>query len=373
MGEVYHVKFIVNPNDRDSTPGIVIGRLFLKTLRGIVNLEKGVMSIYPDLDPFHDNSYDSDDPGDEWDDLLENINFGDIPKIDELPPLVCNMGKNYRNKGKIKENYKMTYSDEGPSLNFIVERLKDNPLDTPIEAEEELSDPWTLFTDRSSYVDGSKAGLILTNPKGTEFTYALRFRFISTKNDAENEALIADFRITKQMELKEKSINKAKVLAIMEEKGDTWMTPIYEYLTKETLPMEKEKARDNPFKDWCEKLCIRQRFTSVKHPQANGLVERENKILGEGINARLDERSNDWIEEVPHVLWAHRTMIKSRNKDTPFSLTYKAKAAILVKIGMPTLRIAEIEMVQNDEALEINLDLLEERREQAAIREARRK
>ncbi|GKF34353.1 hypothetical protein Tco_0107553, partial [Tanacetum coccineum] len=42
-------------------------------------------------------------------------------------------------------------------------------------------------------------------------------------------------------------------------------------------------------------------------------------------------------------------------------------------IGMPTLRIAEIDMVQNEEALEINLDLLEERREQEAIREARNK
>ncbi|GKG64830.1 hypothetical protein Tco_0665704, partial [Tanacetum coccineum] len=32
-----------------------------------------------------------------------------------------------------------------------------------------------LFTDGSSCVDGSGAGLILTNPEGTEFTYALRF------------------------------------------------------------------------------------------------------------------------------------------------------------------------------------------------------
>nr|GEW33426.1 reverse transcriptase domain-containing protein [Tanacetum cinerariifolium] len=40
---------------------------------------------------------------------------------------------------------------------------------------------------------------------------------------------------------------------------------------------------------------------------------------------------------------------------------------------MPTLRTVKIDMVQNDEALEINLDLLEERREQAAIREARSK
>nr|GEZ61902.1 reverse transcriptase domain-containing protein [Tanacetum cinerariifolium] len=49
-----------------------------------------------------------------------------------------------------------------------------------------------------------------------------------------------------------------------------------------------KQFRDNPFKDWCEKLSIRQCFASVKHPQANGLVERANRSLGEGIKARLD-------------------------------------------------------------------------------------
>ncbi|GKF37083.1 reverse transcriptase domain-containing protein, partial [Tanacetum coccineum] len=109
------------------------------------------------------------------------------------------------------------------------------------------------------------------------------------------------------------------------------------------------------------------------HPQANGLVERANRSLGEGIKARLDERSKDWIKELPHVIWAHRTMIKSINGDTPFSLTYETKAVIPTKIGMPTMRTTEVDMMQNDEALEINLDLLEEIREQAAIREAKSK
>ncbi|GKE51951.1 hypothetical protein Tco_1487107 [Tanacetum coccineum] len=40
---------------------------------------------------------------------------------------------------------------------------------------------------------------------------------------------------------------------------------------------------------------------------------------------------------------------------------------------MPTLRTVEVDLVQNNEALEINLDLLEEKREQAAIREAKSK
>nr|GEZ82819.1 RNA-directed DNA polymerase, eukaryota [Tanacetum cinerariifolium] len=69
------------------------------------------------------------------------------------------------------------------------------------------------------------------------------------------------------------------------------------------------------------------------------------------------------------ILWdyisslAHHTMIKSSNRETPFSLTYGIKAVIPVEIGMPTLRTTKVGMIKNDEALEINLDLLEEKRE----------
>ncbi|GKB76805.1 reverse transcriptase domain-containing protein [Tanacetum coccineum] len=78
---------------------------------------------------------------------------------------------------------------------FIVERPEEDSSDTSIEIEEQLLEPWILFTDRSSCVDGSGAGLILTNPEGTKFTYALRFRFEATNNEAEYEALIARLRI----------------------------------------------------------------------------------------------------------------------------------------------------------------------------------
>nr|GEV13069.1 hypothetical protein [Tanacetum cinerariifolium] len=163
-------------------------------------------------------------------------------------------------------------------------------------------------------------------------------------------------------EPKEKSICEVKILAVVEEEGDTWMTLIFKYLMKETLPLDVKKQEqdtssklcserdtrrfglpgeiisdngkqfwDNPFKDWCEKLCIRQHFASVKHLQTNGL--------------------------------AHRTMIKSSNGDTPFSLTYGTKAIIPAEISIPTLKTAEVDLVQNNEALEINLDLLEERRD----------
>nr|GFD10394.1 reverse transcriptase domain-containing protein [Tanacetum cinerariifolium] len=69
----------------------------------------------------------------------------------------------------------------------------------PLRSKVKLHEPWTLFTDRSLCVDGSGAGPILTNPEGMEFTYALRFKFTATNNEAEYEALIARLRITTRM------------------------------------------------------------------------------------------------------------------------------------------------------------------------------
>ncbi|GKC34529.1 hypothetical protein Tco_1046913 [Tanacetum coccineum] len=65
--------------------------------------------------------------------------------------------------------------------------------------------------------------------------------------------------------------------------------------------------------------------------------------------------------------------IKTSNGHTPFSLTYDTKVVILVKIGMPSPRCAKIDQVMNDEALILNLDVLEEEWEKAAIQEARSK
>nr|GEX96752.1 reverse transcriptase domain-containing protein [Tanacetum cinerariifolium] len=138
---------------------------------------------------------------------------------------------------------------------------------------ETQEEPWTLFTDGSSCVDGSGAGLILTNPDGVEFTYTLRFQFAASNNEAEYEALIADLRIATQMGVKNiqanvdsklvanhvlgtyvakednmikylditkglvlvevletKSITGKEVTAVIEEEGPTWMTELVNYL-----------------------------------------------------------------------------------------------------------------------------------------------
>nr|GEW32955.1 reverse transcriptase domain-containing protein [Tanacetum cinerariifolium] len=447
--------------------------------------------------------------------------------------------------------YRSRTSVKGQILaDFLIEMPGENPQAAPAaETQQEL---WTLFTDGSSCVDGSDAGPILTNPEGIEFTYALRFQFAASNNEAEYEALITGLRIAARIGVKDvhvsvnsklvanqvlgtyvaKEDNMVKYLEIVKSllralvqtgtgistqrqihkrevggnsdrggrtdlddtdsglfkrknsprrqeggkkaplQGPTirvnegnslqavvpyavvkmcWtapggiprpitrspqqpLTPItatwpfykwgidiaglfpkgpgkvkflivaMDYFTKwieakavatitggqikkfewdnivccfgisgEIVSNNGKQFSDNPFKDWCDKLNITQRFASVKHPQSNGLVERANRSLGEGIKSRLGGGNKNWVEELPHVLWAHRTMIKSSHGDTPFSLTYGTEAVIPTDIGMPTYRTIAVEVVSNDEELRLNLNLLEERRERAAICEAKAK
>nr|GFB07915.1 reverse transcriptase domain-containing protein [Tanacetum cinerariifolium]GFB07924.1 reverse transcriptase domain-containing protein [Tanacetum cinerariifolium] len=58
----------------------------------------------------------------------------------------------------------------------------------------------------------------------------------------------------------------------------------------------------DPFKGWCEPLNIKQMNMAVAHPQANGLVERANKSIMEGIKVRLGRERDGWVDELPNVL-----------------------------------------------------------------------
>ncbi|GJT00589.1 reverse transcriptase domain-containing protein [Tanacetum coccineum] len=157
-------------------------------------------------------------------------------------------------EGKQVPIYFVSHALRGPEINYTpMEKLEDSP-DEPMTKQEEIPEPWTLLTDGSSCIDGFGAGLILTNPKGVEFMYAMREfsikqvpRSENKKADALSKIASTSFaHLSKQVlveELKEKSINEKEILAIVEEEGNTWMTPICEYLTKEILSADKKEAR----------------------------------------------------------------------------------------------------------------------------------
>nr|GEW46452.1 hypothetical protein [Tanacetum cinerariifolium] len=126
-------------------------------------------------------------------------------------------------------------------------------------------------------------------------------------------------------------------------RGAKFVIVAIDYFTKwiEAKPLVKITGNElvnDPFKSLCGRFEIYQMNTAVAHPQANGLVERANRSLMEGIKTRLGKEKSRWVDELPNVLWAHRTSIKQSNGETPFSLTYGSEAAIPAETGMPTYR-----------------------------------
>ncbi|XP_071713243.1 uncharacterized protein [Rutidosis leptorrhynchoides] len=94
------------------------------------------------------------------------------------------------------------------------------------------------------------------------------------------------------------------------------------------------------FRSWCDGLNIKQTFSSVAHPQANEQVEVTNRDIVVGIKVRLDT---------------------------------DIKAVIPAEIAVPTQRMIEFNDESNVINLKENLNLLEERRDIAAIREVSNK
>nr|GEX95882.1 hypothetical protein [Tanacetum cinerariifolium] len=204
----------------------------------------------------------------------------------------------------------------------------------------------TLFTDGLSFVDGSCSGIILTRLEGTKFTYALRFQFAASNNEAEYEALIAGLWIAAHMGVQNVHVSVDSKLVANQVLGT--------YVAREENMikyLEKVKSLEGGKKAPHQGLTVRiiiggslqevipyavVKVRRTTPSRSNGLVERANRSLGEGIKARLE-------------------------------------AVIPAEIAMPTYRPTAVEVVYNDEELWLNLDLLEERRERAAICEAKAK
>ncbi|KAL0437706.1 UNVERIFIED_CONTAM: hypothetical protein Sradi_0478500 [Sesamum radiatum] len=92
------------------------------------------------------------------------------------------------------------------------------------------------------------------------------------------------------------------------------------------------------FRSWCAQWKIRQVFTSVGNPKANGQTE------------------------------AYRTTPRNGMGETPFSLIYGSEALIPTKVVEPTSRVVNYEEQRNDEARRLDLDLVEERRDMSRMR-----
>ncbi|XP_016196013.1 uncharacterized protein LOC107637075 [Arachis ipaensis] len=124
-----------------------------------------------------------------------------------------------------------------------------------------------------------------------------------------------------------------------------------------------------PLGTWWLALRSSTKLTSVEHPQTNGQDEAVNKAILAGLKRRLQDAKGAWVDELPQVLWAYRTTLRSTTGESPFRLAYVIKAMIRIEIAEESPRVRFYDEVNNVQAQKEELDLLPKVREQAWIKE----
>ncbi|GKA87439.1 reverse transcriptase domain-containing protein [Tanacetum coccineum] len=150
--------------------------------------------------------------------------------------------------------------------------------------------------------------------------------------------------------LVKRSTDRKEVSAIVEEEEDNWMTPIIRFLAEGVWPEDKD-----------EKRALRIKI--------NQYVLEEGVLFKKGYLVPMLRcvgplHANYVIREIH---------IRSCGMHIGASLTYGSEAVIPIEIGMPTHRTMMIREDENEDEVRLNMDLLQERREATAIREAKYK
>ncbi|XP_027082589.1 uncharacterized protein [Coffea arabica] len=133
------------------------------------------------------------------------------------------------------------------------------PESTSAFAEVSTPSLWTLYVDGSSNGDGSGAGVLLEGPQGEVCSYALRFGFPATNNEAEYEALIAGLQLARRLGAQQIHVRSdsqlvvRQVLGEYEAKGETMqrylskvhqLTGYFESFEIQRIPRSQNKRAD---------------------------------------------------------------------------------------------------------------------------------
>nr|GEV44590.1 putative ribonuclease H-like domain-containing protein [Tanacetum cinerariifolium] len=136
----------------------------------------------------------------------------------------------------------------------------------------------TLYTKEESSLKGVGAGLVLINPAGTEYTYAIRLTFPSTNNEAEYDTLLAGLRIA----------HKKKVQAL---KVKVDSKPVACQLNDEF-----EASNEGMKADMLSKLAS----VAFNYLTKKVLVEFPNakSVDAQEINAIVEEEEDNWMNPI---------------------------------------------------------------------------
>jgi transposase InsO family protein len=161
------------------------------------------------------------------------------------------------------------------------------------------------------------------------------------------------------------------VVNITQEAGVNFLKRIiYRFdVPKRVLTDNGTQFKGAKFLRCCADFGIHHQPSSAAHLQINGQVECTNGVLLQGMKTSmfqdLEAKCKNWHKELPSVLWALRTNINRATRVTPFSLVYDAEVVLPPEIYLESATVAHFNPEDQAEARELDVNLLEERRNTA--------
>ena len=76
-------------------------------------------------------------------------------------------------------------------------------------------------------------------------------------------------------------------------------------------------------------------------------MEVATKTTKQLLKKRLDEKKGAWVDELPGVLWAYRTIAKTSTGETAFSLAFGHETVIPTEVGIETHRTKYYDEIGN--------------------------
>jgi ribonuclease HI len=107
-----------------------------------------------------------------------------------------------------------------------------------------------------------------------------------------------------------------------------WQNIICRFGVPSELIVDNGKQFDSQdFRDFCFSIGTKLAFSSVYHPQSNGVVERANDKIFTAIKKMLlDDKKGKWADLLPEAVWALNTTECRATGFTPFRLLYGSEA-----------------------------------------------
>jgi transposase InsO family protein len=79
---------------------------------------------------------------------------------------------------------------------------------------------------------------------------------------------------------------------------------------------------------------IKHTWTSAYHPQANGMVERGHQPVVNALAKHVASTGARWVNSLPAMLWADRTIVKSTTGITPVRVIYRSEHILPIEIDV---------------------------------------